>query len=589
MVIEPNQAAQTDHRAVTQSKRFPACGHFSPRQLKPPPLIESGMFPLRLWHSADITTLNPEMPRARAVVTAGPVTLAVGGDDLADHWRSRADETINLEGRSLIPGITDSHIHLIQHGLSMRDIALERCSSTVEVIDTVRRARLPESGWISGIGFQVNRFRDGEQPHRRLLDDVFPDRPVALHSRCLHQVWVNSAALRAAGITRDTVAPPGGVICRDGDGEPTGILQEEANALISRAQPPTQESDRRDAIRAATDELWSHGVVAVHAPESQKDWVALTGMRQSGTLHMRTFYMPPFDMAEKLVASGLVLGFGDRWLRLGPLKVFTDGALGSATALMHSDYEGQLGNRGVEVTSPDRLREMADYALAHRWRLAVHAIGDRAVDFTADTLSAAQAAHGTALDVTGIWDRIEHVQCLSADTAARMARARIAAAMQPIHLFDDWGPADRLWGARAARAYACRALQSAGVPVTLGSDAPVASTNPFHSIHATVTRTDLEGQPSGGWHSEQSLDVESALIAHCLAPARIAGEESWRGSIAPGKVADFVALSDDPWRPDLDWRQVSAQMTVVDGTVVFDRNSSHAHSDQPEFAEVPLS
>lgn len=567
----------------------------------------SGPMVLRLWLHATVTTLDPACPRAGAIVTAGPQILAVGGEDLAEAWRARVDEVIDLGGRWVIPGITDSHIHFVEHGLAMRAAALEECDSAAEVVDAVVRHSASSSpmgpgDWVIGRGFQVNRWSaaappasGAEPPHRALLDAAFPDRPVLLHSRCGHQVWVNTAALRAAQITAATPDPAGGRIVRDAAGEPTGLLQEEAIGLVTRACPPPSEAALRRAVEDATGDLWSHGVVAVHAPESREALAVLSRLHAEQRLQMRVHFLPPVAMAETLIAAGLTLGFGDLWLRLGPLKVFLDGALGSRTALMHEPHEGEPGNCGVEVTPPDQFRAMAEHAHAHGWALAVHAIGDRAVDTAIDVLAESQRRHAhpaaPAADRRSPdprpWDRIEHFQVFSPGAPQRAARARIAAMMQPVHLFDDWRPADRLWGARARRAYACRSLVEAGVPVCLGSDAPVASANPFLCIHAAVRRTDLAGEPAGGWHPEEALGVAAALEGFCSAPARVAGEEAWRGRIAPGLAADFVVLSADPWSSQTDWRGVHADMTVVDGAVVFDRHRERPHTERPEAAGAP--
>jgi predicted amidohydrolase YtcJ len=546
------------------------------------------MLRLRLWKNADVTTLDASRPRASALVTAGPVVLDVGGEEMIGTWTSRAHEVIDLGGRSVIPGLTDSHIHFIDHGLAMRQVALESCRSALEVVDAVRRFPHGETGWIEGAGFQVNLWTDGSTPHRALLDEHFPERPVILHSRCFHQDWLNGAALRAAGISADTPDPPGGRIVRDEAGELTGLLQEEAVTLAARARPKPAEAALRQAIRDATEDLWSHGVVAVHEPDSRETLDLLGSLHQERALHMRVFFLPPISSAESLVASGLRCGLGDRWLRLGPLKAFLDGSLGSSTALMHEPYENDPGRSGIEVTPADDFRAMAEHAHAHGWRLGVHAIGDRAVDLAIDVMAESERRHGVRRDDPGIWDRIEHFQVFSPGAPERAARARIAAAMQPIHLFDDWRPADRLWGVRAKRAYACRSLLRAGVPVCLGSDAPVASANPFLCIHAAVRRTDLEDRPVGGWHAEEAVDVAAALAGYCAAPSRIAGEAAWRGRIAPGCAADFVALNADPWAPDVDWRKVDADLTVVDGAVVFDRHRERPERERPEHAEMPV-
>jgi predicted amidohydrolase YtcJ len=366
---------------------------------------------------------------------------------------------------------------------------------------------------------------------------------------------------------------------RDEHGEATGVFQEEAIELISKAIPQPTETQLRDAVQAATEDLWRVGVVSVHAPEGRDFLSLMTRMRQDNVLRMRTHYLPPISMAEELVGVGQCAGLGDRWLRFGGLKIFLDGALGSSTGLMHEAHEGQPENFGVEVTPPEEFRSMVEHAHANGWTVAVHAIGDLAVDRAIDTISASQTEHGIRRDDPGIWDRIEHFECLSTDAAERTGRARIAAMMQPVHIFDDWRPADRLWGERARRAYACRSSIDAGVPIALGSDSPVASANPWLGIHAAVRRTDMENLPEGGWYTDEALSIDQALRGYCLVPALVADEISWRGRLAPGCVADFVALNCDPWAEETDYRQVEAAVTVVDGCVVFDRSGARDESD----------
>jgi predicted amidohydrolase YtcJ len=544
------------------------------------PIDSPTMLPFRLWLNANIHTLDPDLPRAEVLVTAGSTILAVGDASLAEGWRSRVDEVIDLGGRTVVPGLTDSHIHLIEHGRALGEIALETCRSAAEAVAMVRSFPHPASGWIIGRGFQTNHFHDGVMPHRAMLDELFPSRPVMLSSRCGHQIWVNSAAMEAAGVTASTPDPEGGVIVRDERGEPTGVFQEEAIDLISRHQPDPSETALREAVRVAAQDLWSHGVTAVHAPEGRNHLGLVARMRQDDVLPIRTHYLPPVSMAEKLVAAAQCVGLGDRWLSLGGLKIFLDGALGSATALMHEDHCGRPGDRGVEVLPLDRFQEMVEHAHANRWRVAVHAIGDLAVDRAIDTIAASQRRWGISRDDRGPWDRIEHFQCLSPGAAERAGDARIAAMMQPIHLFDDWEPANRLWGDdRCSRTYACRSLWDAGVPIALGSDAPVASANPWLCMHAAVTRTDIAGEPDGGWHMPQALTASECLEAYCSSPARVAGELDWRGRLRPGSVADFAVLSENPLAEGCDLRGVQADMTILDGAVVHDRHGDFRESE----------
>jgi predicted amidohydrolase YtcJ len=223
---------------------------------------------------------------------------------------------------------------------------------------------------------------------------------------------------------------------------------------------------------------------------------------------------------------------------------------------------------------------MVEHAHINRWCVAVHAIGDLAVDRAIDTIAASQRLWGISREGHGPWDRIEHFQCISPSAAERAGDARIAAMMQPIHLFDDWEPANRLWGDdRASRTYACRSLWDAGVPVALGSDAPVASANPWLCIHAAVIRTDLSGQPEGGWHMPEALTAAECLEAYCSAPALVAGELGWRGQLRPGSVADFAVLSENPLAEGCDLRGVKADMTILDGAVVHDRHGAFREAE----------
>lgn len=517
---------------------------------------------------ADVRPDGGPASKGGALAVAGGRVLAVGGaaDLAADFPRARR---VDLLGLPVFPGLIDAHIHLIGYGLSLLEVELRGAGSIVEATRLVSAAAvtLPSDGWVTGRGWDKNKWPEGRFPNRNDLDPVTGGRPAAMASKDGHLLWVNSAALRAAGITSDTPDPPGGVVSRDSTGEPDGILKEEAAALVRRVMPsPTIEMRERAALEAISD-LHRFGLTGVHAftgtttagPEA---FVALQRLHARGELSMRVVATLPEGHLEAAAAAGMCTGLGDEMLRVGPVKIFADGALGSQTASMLAPYDGQQHNLGVQVRSPAELDRLVAQAVEAGLWTAIHAIGDRANREVLDAFERNRAASQRL----GARHRIEHAQLLHPEDLPRLAQLGVVASMQPIHATEDREIAERYWGPRARWAYAWRSIASSGVTLAFGSDAPVETPDPWQGMYAAVTRRRAHEKDRGAWYPEECISLKDALRAYTTGAAYAAGTDAWQGTLRPGSVADFIVLDRDPYKgPPEDLLQVRVLATVVDG------------------------
>ncbi|MDR7481511.1 MAG: amidohydrolase [Armatimonadota bacterium] len=504
------------------------------------------------------------------LAVAGGRVLAVGpAADLREAF-PRAHR-VDLGGRPVFPGLVDAHVHLVACGLRLLHVELR---GTRSIADAVRRladaaARLPPDAWVLGRGWDKNIWVEDRFPTRADLDPLLPDRPVACTSKDGHLLWVNTAALRRAGITRETPDPPGGAIGRGPDGAPDGLLKEEAGRLVRRAMPPPSAAMREAAIRVATAEFHRLGLTGVHAftgggDEGAEQFAALQVLWARGDLALRTVATIPDHLLDAVVAAGLRTGFGDPLLRLGPVKIFADGTLGSQTAWMLEPFEGQPQNTGIVVRTPDELDALVRRAVAAGVATATHAIGDGAIRAVLDVLE----RHAVASARAGVRHRIEHVQLLHRDDLPRLGRLGVVASMQPIHATADRDVAERYWGSRARWAYAWQSLLQTGAVLAFGSDAPVETPDPWRGLFAAVTRRREDEPGASPWVPDECLTLEQALRAYTQGAAYAAGAERDWGRLAPGCVADFIVLDRDPYgsAPD-DLLRVQVLATVVDGRV----------------------
>jgi hypothetical protein len=525
-----------------------------------------------VYHHARVHPDSGPQPRADALAVAGSRLLAVGrADDLAVAFpRARR---VDLLGLPVFPGLIDAHLHFVAHGLALLRVELRETRSIAEAVRLVGReaAALPGDAWILGRGWDKNLWAEGRFPTRHDLDPATDSRPAALTSKDGHLLWVNSAALRRAGVSRETADPAGGAIGRDRSGEPDGLLKEEARLLVQRCIPDPTPEAYEQAVRAASAEFHRLGLVGVHAftgaaTEGPDQFVTLQRLHASGELAVRTVATIPDRHLEAAIAAGMRTGLGDEMLRVGPVKIFADGTLGSQTASMLEPFDGQPGNIGIRVRTPEEIDRLVRQAVAAGLWTAIHAIGDRANRDVLDVFE----RHHDASRRAGVRHRIEHVQLLHPDDLPRLARLGVVASMQPIHATSDRDIADRYWGSRARWAYAWRSLAGTGATLAFGSDAPVETPDPWRGLYAAVTRR-REGEAGGrSWYPEECLLLEQAIRAYSIGPALAAGTEVWQGTLEPGKVADFIVLDRDPFAgsPE-DLLHVHVLATVVDGRVRF--------------------
>lgn len=497
-----------------------------------------------LFHNARIVTLDPQNPRAEALAVVDGRILFAGERDRCRSILGPAPEEVDLQGAWVLPGMIDSHIHFTNYARGLRDIALEDTSSLDEALELVRvRAEsLEPDEWVLGGNWDHNRWVERRPPDRGALDGVAPGNPVALHSRDGHALWVNSRALELAGLTADTPDPEGGEVVRaPGSRKPSGLLLETACALVY-AVVDRPEQDLAESIAAAFPLALAAGLTSIHDFDGKEAIDAYQTLHAAGELRLRVHKTIPVTHLDWALGEGVRTGQGDEWLRMGPLKIFTDGALGSHTAAMLEPYLTEPDNRGIEVTPPEQLRDLIVRAAGGGIACALHAIGDRANRNALDGF-----AHARAQGVgEGLRHRIEHAQHLHPDDLPRLAELGVTASVQPIHQTSDMALADELLGPERARtSYAWRSLRESGTRLAFGSDCPVEPLNPFLGLHAAVTRQ-RAGQPAGGWQPQEKLSPEEAYRGYTEGAAWASGEEQSKGRLAAGMLADFILVSDDP-------------------------------------------
>ena len=507
----------------------------------------------KLLVNGRIFTMDAGHCWASTVAIAGDRVLAVGdgpatGSPRSNHhlhdFLAPGGTVLDLGGRCVLPGLCDSHIHFTSYALSRRKLDLAEAASLDEVLALVaERARETRPGeWIVGLRWDQERWPERRFPRASDLDGVAPDHPVMLRAKNGHALVGNSLALRLAGVTAATSDPPGGRIGRDAEGCPDGMFFEDsAMDLVTGLIPPQGPDETDSALREAFASAWRVGLTAIHDVDGVPAFAAYQRLRAQGELGLRVVKFLPVDVLDSVLEVGLRAGLGDDWLRVGGIKVFADGALGSRTAAMLAPYAGEPENLGVVTTDAHTLRALARRATAGGLPLAVHAIGDRANRMVLDALAGVvRAGKG------GLRHRIEHVQLLHPDDVGRLAALGVVASMQPIHATQDCEMAERYWGDRCASGYAWRSLLEAGTVLAFGSDCPVEDLNPFVGIHAAVTRRRADGFPGPqGWYPGQRLTVEEAVRAYTLGAAYAAGLEDRLGSLSPGKLADLIVLDRD--------------------------------------------
>ena len=506
-----------------------------------------------ILRNGTIRTLDPSLPSVSSLWIAGDrIAGGVGVHETA----LPSPETVDLGGRCVLPGFTDSHVHFPTWALARNDVRLHGCASLAEALDAVRAA--PRNGsWLRGQGWRDADWPDG-RPTRQALDEIEAERPAMLISKDYHALWLNSAALVLAG---GDLEVEGGVVVRDEAGEPTGVLYERAAWQFKERYARAPDDEYVDAMREGVRLAAVRGVTAVHDKDG---WLGAIGLWQrleeQGGLQLRVWQSTPADTLGALRAAGIRSGAGSPLLRLGYLKAFMDGTLGSQTAwltrLRHggSHRDGSVsGDTGVVITSGEELEEIVREGAEAGWPVGVHAIGDAANKAALDAFKRSREAW----QPRGLRQRIEHAQCLAPEDVARFAELGVAVSVQFSHAPSDEALAKRYWADRLDRAYSFRSLLDSGALLANGSDAPVEELEPWAGIVAAVL---------DHWREDQRLTLEQALHAVCVAPAWLSHDERVRGTLVPGRYADLVVLDRDPFacEPE-ELREVQVVATMLGG------------------------
>ncbi|MBK8915661.1 MAG: amidohydrolase [Phycisphaerales bacterium] len=504
-------------------------------------------------------------PVADALLVRGGRVLAVGARRRLRALAPRSARMIDLGDAWITPGLTDAHTHFFYWALMDGCVVDVQSAGSLAEAQQLLRSGRPVRGWVLGRGFDMNVWGGGF-PTARELDAAIPDVPCMVRSRDGHVAWLNTAGLRAAGIARRTADPPGGSYRRDARGEPSGIVLEAAldalpNPLAELAHSPAPADQRlvEGALARATGVARRLGFTGVHVLDDAASIRTFQRLRRAGELRLRIAHSVPFDLRAQAYALGLGSGVGDPWFRLAAIKIFSDGTLGSQTALMLDDYPGRPGYRGVGVVHGATLREAVREAVAHGWCVWVHAIGDRAVRETIDAIESAKRVgrSGPRARAAIPPHRIEHAQCTQPADVRRMARLGIVASVQPCHLIGDIATADRHWPVARRRAFPLASLRDAGVTLAMGSDVPVESIDPRRSFFAAMCRQDERGAPRAGWFPRQRITAADVLRGFTQGAAESLGDASPAGTLRPGAVADLALWGADPLRWSAgDWLQM---------------------------------
>jgi hypothetical protein len=531
--------------------------------------------------SANLVVFNGRVfgwpAEARAIAVVGERIAYVGTDESAREWAGPDTELLDARGGSVLPGFIDAHVHFSSGGLGLSGIQLRDASTPDEFVRRVSEYahNVPRGEWITGGRWNHELWPGAPLPARDWIDGVTPDSPVLVSRYDGHMCLANSLALRLAHITRDTPPPPGGAIEKGQDGEPTGILKDEAMGLVQRVIPEPSVEQLTRGIKAALCEAARYGVTGIHDNAGPREFGVYQQLYARGELTCRVYCMMPARHLESLVAVGVRAPFGNDWIRTGAVKAFADGSLGSSTALFFEPYADNPQNHGLpgrQMIPEEKMRALISEADRAGLQVCVHAIGDRANSMILDMYEAVIRADGGIS--SGRRLRIEHAQHLRPADIPRFASLGVVASVQPYHLVDDGCWAEKRIGLERCRTtYAFRSLLGHGARLAFGSDWPVAPLDPLLGIHAAVTRQTSDGMHPRGWFPEQKIGLDQAVEAYTLGSAFAEYAEDSRGFLAVGKLADIVLLDRDvSGAPAESLKDAHVACTLVGGRPVY-----HAH------------
>ncbi|MEJ7578469.1 MAG: amidohydrolase [Pyrinomonadaceae bacterium] len=521
--------------------------------------------------NARVRTMDRERPVAEAVAVHRNRIIAVGSEAEIKRLTGAGTRVVDANKRLVLPGFNDAHVHFLSGGFQLSSVDLRDAATPQEFAERIRRfsATLPRGRWITGGDWDHERWPNAPLPTKELIDSFTTDTPVFVNRLDGHMALANSAALKLAGVTRETKDPPGGLIVRDSrTGEPTGVLKDAAMSFVFRVIPESSFEEKLAAARAATNHAASLGVTSVQDVSAGTDVGIYQTLLESSELKTRIYAVAPLPQWERLAQVGVRRKFGNDMLRVGGLKGFADGSLGSTTAFFYEPYNDAPATRGLGSDEIDSMFERARGADRAGLQLMIHAIGDRANDQILTIYERLNKENPQA----DRRFRIEHAQHIRPQDIRRFAQARVIASMQPYHAIDDGRWAEKRIGRERARTtYAFRSLLDAGATLAFGSDWTVAPLDPIQGVYAAVTRRTLDGKNPAGWIPEQKITVEEAVRAYTVGSAFAEFMENEKGTIAPGKLADLVILSDDVFSVDPTLiERARVVTTIMDGRIVYE-------------------
>jgi predicted amidohydrolase YtcJ len=530
--------------------------------------------------NAKVWTGDKSRPNAQAVAILGDRIVAVGTNDEAEGWRGPRTKIIDAHGKLLLPGFDDAHVHFSNGGAQLDAVQLNDVTNAQEFVHRIgERAKTTLKGeWILNGDWDETKWNPPALPTKELIDPVTPDIPVFVSRYDGHMGLANSVALKLAGITSATPDPPGGTVVRDAQGNPTGALKDAAQGFMFKVIPPPSHEQRLREIKRALAHAASVGVTSVQDMASDYGDIAVfSELLDRGELTTRIYAAPLItDGATDQAKIGIRRAFGSPYLRIGAVKAFADGSLGSRTAFFFAPFLDQPDNRGLlsdEMQPIEKMRQRMMTADAAGIQICTHAIGDAAISSILDLYTEVEKARGDA----DRRFRIEHAQHMAAKDFDRFAQLHVIASMQPYHAIDDgrWAEA-RIGHDRASRTYAFRTFLNHGVRLAFGTDWDVAPLNPMLGLYAAVTRATLDGKNPNGWFPEQKLTITEAVEAYTMGSAYAEFQDREKGSVTPGKLADLVILSDDIFSIDpVKIRDVKVLTTIVGGEMVWPQSGSY--------------
>lgn len=521
--------------------------------------------------NANIRTMDAKRTVARAMAVVGRKIKMVGSDSDVRPWIGPNTRVIDAGGKTIIPGFNDAHVHFMETGQQLSSVDLRDANTPAEFVKRIKdfAAKLPKGRWILGGKWDHENWTPSDLPTAAMIDAVTPDNPVMIDRLDGHMALANGLAMKLAAVNKDTKDVDGGLIVRDGSGSPTGVFKDAAMNYVYRVVPNPSWEERIEAAKAATDHAASLGVTSVQDMSAGTDMGVYQELARQGKLKTRVYGCSPLADYKRWANTGVRYAFGDDMIRVGCLKGYADGSLGSTTAWLFDPYlddPKSTGLAGDEMPGTPQYVLEADKA---GLQINIHAIGDRANDEILDIFEGVATANGPR----DRRFRIEHAQHLRQADIPRFGKLKVVASMQPYHIIDDGRWAwKRLDSPRLKGTYAFRTILDTGGVLAFGSDSPVAPLNPIWGVYAAVTRRTLDDKNPYGWIPEQKISVDETVRAFTWGSSYAEFQDGWKGTLADGMLADFVVLSDDIFTINpVKMRDVAVLTTVVDGKVVFQK------------------